>query len=202
MKLGAENRNKVIAATALCVIAIVLLAFELSGWVGGSSSSASTSMPLSASEGTNSAFSPRANPTTRNASGKKAVAQNLDPSLRFGVLKSSEETKYEGAGRNIFRVFVEPPPKAVAPVTTSPEPAAPQASLPPPPPPIELKFYGFATSAGGAKRVFLAHSEDVFIAKEGDIVNRRYKVMKISPNSVDILDVLSNNRQTIPLTQG
>jgi len=26
--------------------------------------------------------------------------------------------------------------------------------------------------------------------------------MKISPNSVDILDVLSNNRQTIPLTQG
>jgi hypothetical protein len=50
--------------------------------------------------------------------------------------------------------------------------------------------------------VFLAHAEDVFIAKEGDIVNRRYKVMKISPNSVDILDVLSNNRQTIPLTQG
>jgi hypothetical protein len=75
--------------------------------------------------------------------------------------------------------------------------------VPPPPPPIELKFYGFATPAGGAKRIFLvAHNEDVFIAKEGDIVDRRYKVMKISANSVDILDVLSNNRQSIPLTQG
>jgi len=74
--------------------------------------------------------------------------------------------------------------------------------VPPPPPPIELKFYGFATPAGGTKRIFLAHNEDVFIAKEGDIVDRRYKVMKISANSVDILDVLSNNRQSIPLSQG
>jgi hypothetical protein len=201
VKLGAENRNKVIAAVALVVVAIVLLAFELPGWFGGSSSSASTSMPSPPSVATNQSSNPRANPA-RNATGKKPGPQNLDPSLRFDVLKSSEETKYEGTGRNIFRVFVEPPPRPVQPVTTSSQPAPEQAYVPPPPPPIELKFYGFATPAGGAKRVFLAHAEDVFIAKEGDIVNRRYKVMKISPNSVDILDVLSNNRQTIPLTQG
>lgn len=202
MKLGAENRNKVIAAVALGVVAFILLAFELPGWFGGSSSSASTSMPSSPSVVTNLTPNPRANPA-RNATGKKPASQNLDPSLRFDVLRSSEETKYEGTGRNIFKVFVEPPPRPVQPVTTQPSQAAPeQAYVPPPPPPIELKFYGFATPAGGAKRVFLAHAEDVFIAKEGDIVNRRYKVMKISPNSVDILDVLSNNRQTIPLTQG
>jgi hypothetical protein len=207
VKLGAENRSKVIAAAALVVVAVVLLAFQLSSWFGGSSSSASTAMPPSASlatnpgPGANLSPSPRTNPSTRNASGKKTVAQNLDPSLRFDLLKLSEETRYEGAGRNIFRVFVEPPPKPVMPVTQQ-TPAPEQVYVPPPPPPIELKFYGFATPAGGAKRVFLAHAEDVFIAKEGDIVNRRYKVMKISPNSVDILDVLSNNRQTIPLTQG
>jgi hypothetical protein len=201
VKLGAENRNKVIAALALGVVAIVLLAFELPGWFGGSSSSASTSMPSAPSMAMNQPSNPRANPA-RNAPGKKPASQNLDPSLRFDVLKSSEQTKYEGTGRNIFRVFVEPPPRPVQPVTTSSQPAPEQAYVPPPPPPIELKFYGFATPAGGAKRVFLAHAEDVFIAKEGDIVNRRYKVMKISPNSVDILDVLSNNRQTIPLTQG
>ena len=201
MKLGAENRNKVIAAVGLGVVAVVLLAFELPGWFGGSSSSASTSMPSSPAVVTNPSSNPRTNPT-RNTSGKKAVSPNLDPSLRFDVLKSSEETKYEGAGRNIFRVFVEPPPKPVQPVATPAQAAGQQVYVPPPPPPIELKFYGFATPAGGIKRVFLAHAEDVFIAKEGDIVNRRYKVMKISPNSVDILDVLSNNRQTIPLTQG
>ncbi len=128
--------------------------------------------------------------------------QNLDPSLRFDVLRSSEDTKYTGTGRNIFRVFVEPPPRPVVPVTAPSQSTAPAAYVPPPPPPIELKFYGFATPAGGAKRIFLAHNEDVFIAKEGDIVDRRYKVVKISANSVDILDVLSNNRQSIPLTQG
>jgi hypothetical protein len=43
----------------------------------------------------------------------------------------------------------------------------------------------------------------VFIAAEGDIVNRRYKVMRISPNSVEIQDVLgSGPPQNIPLTQG
>jgi hypothetical protein len=201
VKLGAENRNKVIAAVALGVVAIVLLAFELPAWFGGSSSSASTSMPSPPSVTTNLPSNSRANPA-RNTTGKKPVSQNLDPSLRFDVLRSSEETKYEGTGRNIFRVFVEPPPKPLQQVATPSQAAPEQAYVPPPPPPIELKFYGFATPAGGAKRVFLAHAEDVFIAKEGDIVNRRYKVMKISPNSVDILDVLSNNRQTIPLTQG
>ena len=68
-------------------------------------------------------------------------------------------------------------------------------------PPIDLKFYGFAISKPGeAKRIFLSQGEDVFIAKEGDIVDRRYKVVHISPNAVEILDVLSNNRQSIPLT--
>ncbi len=40
------------------------------------------------------------------------------------------------------------------------------------------------------------------MAKEGDIVNRRYKILKINNNSVDVEDVLTNNRQTLYLTQG
>jgi hypothetical protein len=42
----------------------------------------------------------------------------------------------------------------------------------------------------------------VFIAKQGDIVDRRYKVIQIQQNSVVIEDVLNRNRQTIPLVQG
>ena len=204
MKIGAENRNKVIAASVLGVIAVVLLAFELPGWFGGSSSSASTSVPASANLTLPPPGKSRGNTSNRGTAGntRKDTGANLDPSLRFAVLKSSEETKYEGTGLNIFRVFVEPPPKPLAPVVTQVQQAQQTPPPPPPPPRIELKFYGFATPAGGTKRVFLAHNEDVFIAKEGDIVDRRYKVVKISPNSVDILDVLSNNRQSIPLTQG
>jgi hypothetical protein len=65
-----------------------------------------------------------------------------------------------------------------------------------------LKYYGYTTPQGGIKRIFLAHDKDVFIAREGEIVDRRYKVVRISPNAVEILDVLSNNQQSIPLTQG
>lgn len=206
MKLGVENRNKLIAAVSLGIVAVVTVVWQFSGFFAGGSSSADSTpvtaaAPNSALTSTSSTRE-RGNVAARNSAGKKDAGQRLDPSLRFDVLKSSEETKYEGTGRNIFRVFVEPPPRPVAPVIAQPEPGQPAVYTPPPPQPIELRFYGFATPAGGTKRIFLAHNEDVFIAKEGDIVDRRYKVVRISPNSVDILDVLSNNRQSIPLTQG
>src|SRR5439155_981691 len=69
-------------------------------------------------------------------------------------------------------------------------------------PAITLKFFGFANKPGEPKRVFLSQGDDVFIAAEGDIVDRRYKVLRISPMAVEVEDVLNNNRQSIPLTQG
>ena len=59
-----------------------------------------------------------------------------------------------------------------------------------------------ALPAGQPKKIFLSQGEDVFIAAEGEIVDRRYRVLRISPNSVEMEDVLNNNRQSIPLTQG
>jgi hypothetical protein len=200
VKLGAENRNKVIAAASLVVVAVVLMATRFSGFMG-----AGSSVPEPATVAAN--FTPDApsrnsGRTTRAASPKKQnQSQSLDPTLRTDLLKISEDTKYEGTGRNIFRVFVEIPKVVTPPVVANNTPP-PGPPPPPPPPPINITFYGFATPAGGAKRVFLSQGEDVFIAKEGDIVDRRYKVVRISPNAVEILDVLSNNRQSIPLTQG
>ncbi len=73
----------------------------------------------------------------------------------------------------------------------------------PPPPPIPLKFYGFASSPGERKKIFLKQGEDVFVAGEGEIVNRRYKVIRISPTSVEIQDLVNSGPpQNIPLTQG
>jgi len=201
VNLGAENRNKVIAAVSLVIVAVVLMATRFSGFLGLGSSSAAAPSP------TNVALAPeRPSPaptrtTGRNASRRQNEVQSLDPSLRTDLLKISEETKYEGTGRNIFRVFVDIP-KPIVPVTPQPDVVATGPPPPAPPPPIELKFYGYATPTGGTRRIFLAQGEDVFIAREGDIVDRRYKVVRISPTSVEILDVLSNNRQSIPLTQG
>ena len=51
----------------------------------------------------------------------------------------------------------------------------------------------------GARRAFLLHGEDVFLASDGDIVQRRYKVISIGANSIVVEDMANNNRQTLPL---
>jgi len=205
VKIGTENRNKLIAAIVLGCVALGVGVWQFSSWFGFSSSAAAPTPRVSTMPADPVATTTRspAHRTLASKPKKDSEEASLDPTLRLDLLKSSEDTKYTGTGRNIFRVFVEPP-KVVAPVVKGKDEvaAAQQQYVPPPPPPINLVFYGFATPAGGAKRVFLAKNEDVFIAKEGDIVDRRYKVVRISPNAVEILDVLSNNRQSIPLTQG
>jgi hypothetical protein len=140
--------------------------------------------------------------TATRVPGVKAQKNNpLDPALRTNLLKGSEDTKYEGRGRNIFRAEAAPPkelPKPTTQVMTNPQPQGP-----PPPPPINLKFFGFANQTGSPRRVFLANNDgDVFVASEGDVVQRRYKIVKINNNNIEVQDVLSNNRQTIPLTAG
>ncbi len=134
---------------------------------------------------------------------ERPLLNSLDPRLRLDLLKSSEDTVYAGNGRNIFRAQAEDIPQ---PITTAKlQEQARQVPIPtgpPPPPPINLKFYGFANKPGEPKRIFLTKGDDVFIAREGEIVDHRYKVVRININSVEIEDVLSNNRQSIPLTPG
>jgi len=206
VQLGAENRTKLITAISLGVVALVLAGSRFVGSFGGGSSSAAAPAPVNVSDGSPQALpfpAPRNSRKGRNTGKKEAGAASLDPTLRYDLLRASEDTKYGGAGRDIFRVHVDIPPP-VAPVSTGghgaigPQPLPP----PPPPPPINLKYYGFASKPGEPKRIFIKQGEDVFIAGEGDIVDRRYKVVRISPTAVEILDVLSNNRQSIPLTQG
>ena len=205
MKVGTENRSKVIAAAALGVVAVGVILTQFAGWFSGSSPSAAAPVATTGATDFGKAVgpAPRRPIRVRNRdvqSKQPSQARSLDPTLRLDLLQASEDTKYEGTGRNIFKVFVEIP-KPVVPVNVA-KVQAQDPPPPPPPPPSNLVFYGFATPQGGVKRIFLTKNEDVFIAKEGDIVDRRYKVVKISPNSVEILDVLSNNRENLPLRQG
>lgn len=198
MQIGAENRKKLFLAVALGVIALVLVArFLFSG--GGSGDAVTAAAPTATPAAGPEAPRRPVNPATKKP---VAPARSLDPTLRYEWLRASEDTKYEGSGRNIFRQQIEIP-KPVKPVQTDEQKE--QAKLPPPPPPpppINLKFFGYANRAGESKRVFLSEGEDVFVAHEGDIIDRRYRILHISPTSVEVEDVLNNNRQNIPLTQG
>jgi hypothetical protein len=194
MKVGAENKNKLYALGALMALAVLLLLRMLLS-SGGPTTTVAASVPDAVP-----AQPEAANQTFRNGRGKNAPLP-LDPTLRTDLLKNSEAAMYKGTGRNIFEEQAAPPPPLPKPITpvikteVTPPP-------PPPPPPIPLKFYGFANKPGQTKSIFLANGDDIFIGREGDIVNRRYKIIHIMPTQVEIEDVLNNNRQTIPLTQG
>jgi hypothetical protein len=200
MKVGAEDRNKLIIAIVLMVGAVLAVGYWYMSMGGSSSTAASASAPAVPVV----IAKPRATGRIK-ASAKKATpaARSLDPSLRYDWLKISEDTKYSGTGRNIFRAQADIPVPLASGHTDRPKIAevATGPALPPPPPPINIIFFGFASKPGEVKKVFLKQAEDVFIAREGEIVDRRYKVMRISPIAVEIEDVLNNNRQSIPLTQ-
>jgi hypothetical protein len=198
VKLGTENKAKTIAAVVLGVFAVFML---VRAFMGGGETAAPPAGATSAATKAPAAGSPavKRKPAAEHGKPQPLLAQTLDPTLRFDLLKSSEDVTYKGSGRDIFRSQAPPPeiPKIVTP------PVQAQVNTPPPPPPINLKLYGYAQRKNGeAKKIFLSSGEDIFVAKEGDIVNRRYKILKINNNSVDVEDVLTNNRQTLYLQQG
>lgn len=202
MKVGAENRNKLMAAIVLMSLAVVLLARMLfsSGPNPVPTPAVTTSNP--AAPAVRTRVVPRKTAGARSSGRKLSAApHSIDPTLRYDWLNASENTKYQGNGRNIFMAQAEIP-QPVAPASPDKGSLATLPQGPPPPPPINLKFYGFASKPGEPKAIFLSQGEDIFVAKEGDIVDRRYKVLHINPMSVEIEDVLNNNRQSIPLSQG
>jgi len=163
--------------------------------------------------GTSSAAAPAPAPATSTqtatqAPQKPAGAQQLpdstlDPRLRLDILAASQNKKYEAGGRNIFRMEelkIAAVDRSVRQNAEMGPPAPPTPTPTPPPPPIPLKFYGFASKGSEPKRIFLADEGEVFVARQGDIVERKYKVIQINNTSVIIEDMLNSNRQTIQVT--
>ena len=195
MQIGSDNRKKVMWAAGLGAVALVLIAYQLFSSQGA---------PVTAAQPTTTTTGTKGR-TRLGRGGKERVVkeERLDPTLDLRSLAVTEQTKYMGSGRNIFVAQVDiPKPVATGVKVEELPPAGPPAPPPPPPPPpITLKFFGFANKPGEPRKAFLSQGDDVFIAVEGDIVDRRYKVIRIGPTSVEVEDVLYNNRQSIPLTQ-
>jgi hypothetical protein len=186
MKVGTENKAKLYAAVMLAVVAVLTVAWALIPH--GSESEA----PV-----------PAAAPTTTKT--VPPSVESLDPRLHLDLLASSEDVKYEGKGKNIFRTSTEM--EAIERIKVPPRKSDQMAMnhqvyVPPPPPPITLKYFGNTNTKGEKPKAFLSQGEDVWIAHEGDVVNRHYKVVRISPREVEVEDLLNNHRENIPLTQG
>jgi hypothetical protein len=189
VKIGAENKKQLRIMIALLAIALLVGIYN---FVDFGTSSAASPSPASSSPGTQ-AKKPLATGPLNDST--------LDPRFHRRELEASQSVKYQ-AGRNIFRmeeVKITPPDRSVRTGEMGPPPP-PTPTPTPPPPPIPLKFYGFASKPTEQKKIFLIDEGEVFVARQGDIVERKYKVVQINNTNVVIEDVLYNNRQTIQLT--
>jgi hypothetical protein len=108
--------------------------------------------------------------------------------------------------RNPFRYQPKaPPPRPVVsdapPQPTISEPARPVVPPgPPPPPPIPLKFIGLLERANGVKWAVLSDGKNVMHGREGDIVEGRYRIVKIGTESIELTHVDGRGRQVVRLT--
>lgn len=204
LPLGAESKPKLYAAIGLGALLLILAIIQIPKFFG-TSSPAPVSAP--APVATRPATAPVSTANTSAAPYAHEAVQlpsssALDPALHPELMAQAEDTTYKGNGRNIFSPDSAAPepihiekPKAFRPSAPPPPPG------PPPPPNIDLKFYGYSSVNGGSRQIFLLHGDDIFLAREGDIVDRRYRVVSIRPFSVEIEDIPYHNTQSLPLSQ-
>lgn len=204
IKVGTEDKKKVYLASGLGLVMLILLVRFLWQTFGPSDTPApapAAPTVVTAPQPASSGGATNENSTAgfpRQATKVSGLA-SLDPTLHPEIMKQTESLEYTGNGRNIFSQFSVAPtiPKPIAPIRQAAVQTGPPP--PPPPPPINLGFYGYAAEKTGQKQVFLLHGEDIFIASEGDVVDRRYRVVKIGPASVQVEDIPYHNTQTLPL---
>lgn len=217
MNMTPDLQKKVTAVAGFVVLAAGILYFELPHGGPAPVTPVVVTTPVTAAPAVGAARSaesagaktgavisvPPGNAVGSAAKNLGTTSAQLDPTLRMAAMLVTESLVYSGGGRNIFSGSSVPVdiPKPIVPVRTAkvlPGPPPPPPG-PPPPPPIDLTFFGTATAANGTRRAFLLHGQDVFLASDGEVVQRRYMVITISANSIEVEDMANNNRQTLPL---
>jgi len=214
----AKDKKQIVVVSIFGVLLLVFVVYAYNSFFGGSPNPAATApAPVVTRSSENreetesttiSAGNARAGQSgaapgvaaTRMAS----TSSSLDPTLDEAAMLRTESLVYSGTGRNIFSSISAPPmvipnnvPKARPGVVLPVMPPMPVG--PPPPPPINLKYFGTAVRLNGRRQAFLLQGEDVYLASEGDIVARKYRIVSIGTNNIQVEDLVYKDTQTIPL---
>jgi len=140
------------------------------------------------------------------APGEEEAGGAPPPAVRLEALAPGEGDAPD-AGRNPFRfqpraparpapspnaASAGPAPVAGAPVTSRPATSAA--------PPIPLKFIGTVAVPGAGTIAALSDGTFVYHGREGEVIDGRYRIVKIGVESIVIEHVDGRGRQTIRLT--
>lgn len=148
----------------------------------------------------------------RRAPTERPDLSSIDPTLRVDLISRLEKVALSGGPRSLFEFSAAPLPKTpepkiipklmVGPVPPPANPSKPgsEVAAKPPATPIPLRFFGYTVQARlGNKRAIFLDGDEIHVASEGDVVKKRYKVVRIGVNSVVVEDIEQKNEQTLKL---
>lgn len=177
-------------------------------WVAGLGGAAVLAVVVATREGSTDAGATAAPPARPTAAGEPAASIPV-VDLRLELL-DRQRADPGASARNPFRFRPRPapappkpasaPPSARAAAAAPPKPAVPAA--PAGPAPIPLRMIGMFDAPGQAGQVAIMSDGrgNVFQGKEGDVIEGRYRVGRVTADSLELSYTDGRGRQVIRLT--
>jgi hypothetical protein len=175
----------------LVAVLVVLAAVVGYLWLGAGSDQPSAA-PASAARGA--------------AAGQRPAGTRAEsvPAVRLDALSAPRPEPVPGE-RNPFRFQQKAPPppssRPAGPGGVDAGGAPAQSAGPAPPPPIPLKFIGIVERARPRGPIaVLSDARGVYYGREGDVIEGRYRIVRIGVESIEMIYVDGRGRQTIRLS--
>jgi len=138
------------------------------------------------------------------------IIQVPNPHIRMEEIDRARSAEYKGSGRDPFSPAAAP----VAPAAKGQAPKEnkflnydqpqPQPPAPPPPPPVippNVKFYGYGSGGtnGPSRRAFFYDGDEVHILGEGDVLLKRFRIIRIGNDHIEFAEISTGRVGTAPL---
>jgi hypothetical protein len=129
-----------------------------------------------------------------------------EPELRLDLIDDLKKLEYSGSHRDIFSAVAPPPAPSAAAVAAAKRAQHADYSVhpPPPPPPVQVPatLYGYAAMKDSGKKVaFFQEGEDILVVEEGTEFLHNYRLIKVGPDSADVVEISSSRHASVPMTQ-
>lgn len=175
------ERRRLIVLIGVLAILVAVAAYR---WVGPDGAAATTAR----------------GGTGRAARGGRTATSVTAPDVHLHALQ--EPRPQPQPERNLFRFRPKAAPAPSRVVAPPPVAAAPAG--PPPPPalaPITMRFIGLVEAPEHAQKIaILSDGRGIYQGREGDIIEGRYRIVRIGVESVEMTYLDGRGRQTIRLS--
>jgi hypothetical protein len=138
---------------------------------------------------------------------------SIDPRIRLDLLAKVQSVELDIAGRNPFQFGQPPPPpppkdvpkvdpQKLREAMNAQTPAKPAPPAGPPPLNLSWKYFGYTSAHGSVqKKAFFLDGEEILTATEGEVLKRKFRVVRIGVNSVVVEDTDTKSQQNLPLQE-